>query len=91
MKGATISCRVLHAPLERPWLGHPPLATTHHDEISEATLRALCYFESGSIDVKQHDMSRMAGFSSRDSLFVRSEVIIIHHYHHQRRTKHLTD
>lgn len=90
MKGATISCRVLHAPLERPWPGHPPLATTHHDEISEATLRALCYFESGSIDVKQHDMSRMIGFSSRDSLFVRSEVIIIHHYHHQRRTKHLT-
>lgn len=90
MKGATISCRVLHAPLERPWPGHPPLATTHHDEISEATLRALCYFESGSIDVKQHDMSRMIGFSSRDSLFVRSEVIIIHHYHHQRRTKYLT-
>lgn len=75
MKGATISCRILHAPLERPWAGHPPLATTHHDEASEATLRALCYFESGSIDIKQHDTSRIIGFSSRDSLFVRSEVI----------------
>lgn len=74
MKGATISCRILHAPLEIPWAGRPPLATVHHDEIAEATLRALCYFESGSIDIKQHDTSRIIGFSSRDSLFVRSEV-----------------
>lgn len=91
MKGATISCRILHAPLERPWAGHPPLATTHHDEVSEATLRALCYFESGSIDIKQHDTSRIIGFSSRDSLFVRSEVITIPRYCHQSRTKYLPD
>lgn len=74
MNGATISCRILHAPLEFPWAGRPLLATTHHDEIADATLRALCYFESGCIDIKQHDTSRIIGFSSRDSLFVRSEV-----------------
>jgi hypothetical protein len=82
MKGATISCRVLHAPLESPWEARPPLATLHHDEIAEATLRALCYFDSGSIDIKQHDTSRIIGFSSRDSLFVRSEVYENPHYLH---------